>query len=90
MVFAEIDETLEEGEVLISDILGFDVVLKSGEKLGTLTQINDFGASEIYVVKTDLGEMMFPNVRQVIEDFDMKKKQVVLNQEILEEIRIDN
>lgn len=89
-IYAEINHELAEDEVLIKDILGFEVVLNNGEKLGELVTIDDFGASEIYVVKTNVGETMFPNARGVIEDFNMNNKQIILNAEILQEIRIDN
>ena len=89
-IYAEINHELEEGEVLIKDIIGFEVVLTTGEIIGKLTSIENYGASEIYVVKSDASEVMFPNVRGVIKDFEMNKKQIILNAEILQEIRIDN
>ncbi len=89
-IFAEINHDLEEGEVLISDIIGFDVVLSDGQKLGTLTSIDDYGASQIYTVKSGGKEIMFPNARGVILDFNMADKKIVLDKNILEEIRTDN
>lgn len=89
-IFAEISHDLEDDEVLISDIMGFDVVLSDGQKLGTLTSIDDYGASQIYTVKADDKEIMFPNARGVILDFNMTDKKIVLDKNILEEIRIDN
>ena len=89
-IFAEINYELDEDEVLIKDIIGFEVVLDSGEVIGYLSGIENYGASEIYVVKSNMNEVMFPNVRGVIEDFAMDKKQIILNANILNEIRIDN
>lgn len=89
-IYAEINHELEEDEVLIKDIIGFDVILQNGEKLGKLSSIEDYGASEIYVVKSGANEIMFPNVRGVIESFEMDKNQIILNNNVLQEIRIDN
>lgn len=89
-IFAEISYELEDDEVLIKDIIGFEVVLTNGESLGRLTGVENYGASEIYVVKSSENEVMFPNVRGVISEFEMDKKQVILNADILQEIRIDN
>ena len=89
-IYAEVNHELEDDEVLIKDIIGFDIVLNNGEKLGQLLSIEDYGASEIYVVKNDKNEIMFPNARGVIESFEMDKKQIILNADVLQEIRIDN
>ena len=89
-IFAEVDRELKEDEVLISDIIGFKVVLDSDEVVGELISIEDYGASEIYVVKGNSSEVMFPNARKVIKDFDMANIQIILNADIFREIRIDN
>ena len=89
-IYAEISYDLEDDEVLVKDIIGFEVVLTTGESIGRLTGVENYGASEIYVVKSSANEVMFPNVRGVINDFDMDKKQIILNADILQEIRIDN
>jgi 16S rRNA processing protein RimM len=87
-IFADVEIELEEGEILVKDLIGFDVVV-DGYSLGKLKNIEYYGASEIYVVEGK-NEIMFPNARGVILDFDMTKKQIVLDGKILEEIRIDN
>lgn len=88
-IFAEINYELDEDEVLISDIINFNVELSNGEKIGKLTSIDNYGAGEIYVVKGS-SETMFPNARGVIEKFDMDNKKIILNAEIFKEIRIEN
>jgi 16S rRNA processing protein RimM len=88
-IMADVEIELEEDEVLIKDIIGFEVVLNDGKVLGKLKDVEYFGASEIYVVNGK-NEIMFPNARGVILDFDMANKKIVLDAAILEEIRIDN
>ena len=89
-IFAEIDYTLEDDEVLISDIIGFSVVLDNGAVLGELASVDSYGTAEVYTVKTNNGEVLFPNARGVIEEFEMEKHQIILNAQVLDEIRIDN
>ena len=42
---------LEEGQYFIADLLGLDVFLDTGEKLGNLDDIYGYGSSDIFVVK---------------------------------------
>jgi len=88
-IMADVEFELEEDEVLIKDIIGFDVVLDNGQILGKLKDVEYFGASEVYVIDGK-NEIMFPNARGVILDFDMNNKKIVLNAKIFNEIRIDN
>ena len=63
------DFDLEEGEYFISDLIGVDVIdADSGVKYGKLSEIINRGASDIYVVKTDSGEVMIP----VVDEFVIK------------------
>lgn len=88
-IFANIEIELEDDEILVEDIIGFDVVLNTGETIGKLKDVEYYGASEVYVVEGN-NEIMFPNARGVIEDFDLTNKKIVLNSDVLAEIRIDN
>jgi len=88
-VYASIETALDEDEVLIKDIIGYEVVTNAGEILGKLKDVEYYGASEIYVVD-GTNEIMFPNARSIILDFDMAKKQIVIDAQILQEVRIDN
>lgn len=88
-IYADYDFELEDGEVLVKDIIGFEVVLNNAEVIGKLKDVEYYGASEIYVVDGKT-EIMFPNAREVIEEFDIKNKKIILNAKIFGEIRIDN
>lgn len=88
IIFGELDYRLNDDEVLIDDIIGFDVIC-GNEKLGTLKTVDDYGAGEIFVVQGKL-EFMFPNVRNVIKNIDTDKKTIVLDKNIFEEIKVEN
>jgi len=87
-IYAVVDIELEEGEILVKDLIGFDIVV-GDDSIGKLKNIEYYGASEIYVVEGK-NEIMFPNARGVILDFDMDNHKIILDSKILEEIRIDN
>ena len=90
-VFADIQEELNEDEFYVSDMIGAKVISDNLKTvLGTLTSIDQFGASDIYTVKQENGnEFLFPNVRDVITDIDIEKKEIYVDEIVLLEIRSD-
>lgn len=66
---------LEEGTAFIADMIGLDV-FRSGnnEKLGTLEDVFESVASDIYVVKTEDGrEVMVPAVDEFIDEINVER-----------------
>lgn len=62
------DFKLGKGEYFIVDIIGCDVVdADTGKKYGTLLDIINRGASDLYVVKTESGEVMVPVVDEFVD-----------------------
>ena len=47
---------LEEDEFFITDLIGLNVVTDEGETLGTLTDVMETGANDVYCVKTPEGK----------------------------------
>lgn len=65
---------LEEGQYFIADLLGLEVYLDSGDKLGILEDIFNNGSSDIYVVKNELGkQFLLPYIDDVIKNIDLEK-----------------
>ena len=68
------DFKLRDGAYFIADIIGSDVVhADSGELLGKLSEVINRGASDIYVVKTENGEVMVPAVDEFIDRVEVGK-----------------
>ena len=66
---------LGEDEYFICDLIGCDIVLESGEKLGTLKDVITTAANDVYEVeKTDGGEILIPAIRDCILETDIEKK----------------
>ena len=74
VVFASRDDIpIEEGSHFIVDLIGLPVKdADSGELLGTLTDVNTRGATELYIVRTPTGEYMVPAVEQFIDRIDLE------------------
>ena len=63
---------LPEGQIYQYELIGFKVIDESGSLLGSLAEILETGANDVYVVKDDSGkELLLPNIPSVILDLDV-------------------
>ena len=68
------DIPIEEGSFFISDMIGLSVIdQNTGKIYGTLKDVNNLGATDLYVVSTPNGERMIPAVPQFIASIDLEK-----------------
>lgn len=66
---------LEDGEYYIADIIGSKVITDEDKILGTLTDVLQTGANDVYVVKTKDGkEVLLPSIEECILDRDIENK----------------
>ena len=82
--YVEIDRKdaipLEEGQYFIADLLGLDVFLDTGEKLGILDDIFNNGSTDIYVVKNELGkQFLLPYIDEVIKNIDLENEKITVH-----------
>lgn len=62
------DLPIEEGAYFIADLIGLPVVdADSGKVYGTLKTVDNYGASDIYTVKTESGDRMMPAVEEFVD-----------------------
>lgn len=66
---------LGKDEYFICDLIGCDIILESGEKLGTLKDVITTAANDVYEVeKADGGEILIPAIKDCILETDIEKK----------------
>ena len=66
---------LEEGEYYIADIIGSKVITDEDKILGTLTDVLQTGANDVYVVKIKDGkEVLLPSIEECILDRYIENK----------------
>ena len=66
------DFDLEEGEYFIADLNGLNVIdADSGKIYGSLKEVINRGASDIYVVETPNGERMIPVVDEFVDHVEI-------------------
>ena len=68
------DFNLEEGDFFIADLIGLPVIdAQNGTEYGTLVDVINRGASDIYVINTASGERMMPAVAEFVKQVDVEK-----------------
>ena len=73
-------QELEEDEYYIADLIGMDVVLEDGSKFGTLKDVMETGANDVYVVEDAKGEeILLPAIRECILDVDVEKNVMTIH-----------
>jgi 16S rRNA processing protein RimM len=66
---------LPEGQIYQHELFGMSVVDEDDKPLGTLTEIIETGANDVYVVKDDSGkELLLPVIPSVILDIDAGRR----------------
>ena len=79
---------LEEGEVFLTDLIGCEAVDEEGQSLGTLTDVLQHGAVDVYVFKTAKGTMMAPALKAVFPTVDVAARRIDVVRERLEEVAV--
>lgn len=72
---------LPAGNYYIFQIIGLRVCDQSNQELGTIAQVLQTGANDVYVVKNDQGqEILIPAIKSVVKNIDINsgKMEVIL------------
>ena len=68
------DIPIEEGAYFIADLIGLDVVDADTDRFyGKIMEVINRRASDIYVIKTKAGDVLFPAVDEFIDSVDIEK-----------------
>jgi len=71
--------TLPEGEYYHHQILGMQVVDEAGKVLGSVVEILETGANDVYVVGGEgNAELLLPAIKSVVLSVDVKEKKIVV------------
>lgn len=85
--FLYIDRNLVEGKILFEDLKGSKVLFEDNAELGTITDVQDYGAAEVLTCMLTSGkELMFPNVKTLIISYDYKTKIMIISKDKLKEV----
>lgn len=70
---------LEEGELFVHDLIGLEVVTEAGEPVGTVLNLVEMPAHDVFVVqRAEGGERMIPAVDDFVVDIDLEEGRVIV------------
>ena len=71
---------LEENEYYIADLIDMDVFLEDGSLFGTLKDVMETGANDVYVIHTtDKKEVLVPAIKDCVKEVDVEKNKMIIH-----------
>ena len=71
---------LEEDEYFIADMIGMEVCTEDGNIFGTLKDVIETGANDVYVIENEEhGEVLVPAIKECIRSVDIEKGQMMIH-----------
>jgi 16S rRNA processing protein RimM len=75
----------KENSFFIVDIIGCDLMVESGEKVGEVIDVTQ-AKTDIFTVKTPKGIMRFPFLKDLLVSADMQGKKIIVKEQRLNEV----
>ena len=73
------DIKLEKGAYFIVDLIGLEVYTEEGELLGTLKEVLQPGANDVYIVENKVKqEILLPVIPDVVKQVDIEGKRIIV------------
>ena len=64
---------LEEDEYFVADMMGMKVITEDGTEFGTLSDVMETGANDVYVIDSkEHGEVLMPAIKECVLNVDME------------------
>ena len=71
---------LDEDEFFIADLIGLDVFTVAGDKVGTLKDVLQYSANDVYVVKGDNDkEYLIPSTLKFVPEINIEEKKMIID-----------
>jgi 16S rRNA processing protein RimM len=62
----------------VHELIGLSVVTNAGETLGTIVDVLQPGANDVYVVHGDRGEILVPAIGTVVHEIDLAARRILI------------
>ncbi len=70
---------LKKDEYFIADLIGLHVSTEDGMDLGTLTDVLQTGANDVYVVEKEKKEVLIPAIHDCIKEVDVETGNMIVH-----------
>ena len=70
---------LPKGSYFLHDILELEVYLEDNTHIGTVKDILQPGANDVYVVKNGKKEYLIPAIKNVVKEINLAKKKMIID-----------
>ncbi len=70
---------LEEGEYYLYQLVGLRVFTDTGEALGTLVELIETRANNVFLVRGPRGEVLLPDTAEVVQEIDFDNGRIVVH-----------
>lgn len=77
--------TLDEGRYFIDDLIGCTVVLSNGAKVGTVVDILQYGAADVYMCEGERN-VSFPFLKDLVLNVDIQRQLITLDEKRFAEV----
>ena len=79
-VSREDSRELEEGEFFIADMIGMDVYTLDNNHIGTLKDVLQYAANDVYVIKSNDGkEFLIPAITKFVPTIDINERKMIID-----------
>ena len=69
---------LPKGQYYWHQIIGLEVITKDGRRLGSVADILETGANDVYVVKREDGELLLPAIKDVVKKISPERGEMIV------------
>ena len=84
-----LESLVEDGSFYIEEMKGCKVLLSSGEEVGELTEIDNFGSADIFYIKSQkYKNLCLPHIEGLVLEFSEKAKTIKLSEDKFKEVAV--
>ena len=63
----------------VSEILGFEVFNRSGERLGVLSDVISTGSNDVWAVKFENEEILIPALKSIVKEVNTARRKIFVD-----------
>lgn len=82
------DAVKKKGQTFIVDVIGCEVYLDDETYIGTVEDVLQYGAADVYVVSQGKKKVMFPSLKRIFVSEDTDNKKIILKSKEFSEVAV--